>query len=154
MKLLLATFGIGVASALFPLINMEVFLAGVGALVDSIGIWPVAVIAATGQTIGKVLWYEFGRSSLQWRYLARKMERPRWQRNYNKVRSRTDDQPWNAMALLFVAATVGLPPLAVVSVIAGQLRFNRFLFIITTMVGRILRFAVVLGGVSWITRHF
>ena len=64
MKLLLATFGVAVASALFPLINIEAYIAGVAALVDRFGIWPVSVVAGLCQAVGKVLWYEVGRSSM------------------------------------------------------------------------------------------
>ncbi len=56
------------------------------------------------------------------------------------------------MAILFVSASVGLPPLAIMAVIFGQLRFNRWWFCITTGAGRTLRFAAVLGGVSWLVQ--
>jgi membrane protein DedA with SNARE-associated domain len=67
MGLLLTTFGVAVASALFPLINIEAYIAGVGALVETFGIWPVALVAGAGQAVGKILWYEVGRSSMNWR---------------------------------------------------------------------------------------
>lgn len=148
MKLLLATFGIAVASALFPLINIEAYIAGVGALVTSYGVWPVSVVAAAGQAVGKVLWYEVGRSSMRWPYIQKKMAAPAWQRQYLRVKTRTDDRPWVGIALLFLSATSGFPPLAIMAVLAGQLGFHRVWFVLTTFVGRTLRFAAVLGGVS------
>ena len=81
MGLLLATFGVAVASALFPLINIEAYIAGVGALVDTYGIWPVAIVAGAGQAVGKILWYEVGRSSMNWSYIRKKMESPSWQKS-------------------------------------------------------------------------
>ena len=148
MKLLLATFGVAVASALFPLINIEAYIAGVAALVDRFGIWPVSVVAGLGQAVGKVLWYEVGRSSMNWSYIQKKMESPRWQQQYAKVKARTDDRPWFGMGLLFFSAAAGFPPLAIMAVLAGQLHFHRLWFYLTTFVGRTLRFAGVLGTVD------
>lgn len=148
MKLLLATFGVAVASALFPLINIEAYIAGVAALVHSFGIWPVSMVAAAGQAVGKVVWYQVGRSSMRWKYIQKKMASAGWQRQYVRIKARTDKQPWTGMALLFVSATLGFPPLAIMAVIAGQLQFHRVWFYLTTFVGRTLRFAAVLGGVS------
>jgi membrane protein YqaA with SNARE-associated domain len=148
VKLLLATFGIAVASALFPLINIEAYIAGVAALVDSYGVWPVALVAAAGQVVGKAAWYEFGRSSMSWPYIQKKMAAARWQRQYERVKVRTDKRPWTGIALLFISATLGFPPLAVMAVLAGQLCFHRLRFYLTTFVGRTLRFAAVLGGIS------
>jgi membrane protein YqaA with SNARE-associated domain len=148
MKVLLATFGVAVASALFPLINIEAYIAGVAALGDTIGVWQLSCVAAAGQAVGKVFWYEIGRSSMNWSYIRKKMEAPRWQAQYTKWTERIDSRPWVGMALLFFSATLGFPPLAIMAVLAGQLRFNRFWFYVTTFVGRALRFAAVLGGVG------
>lgn len=151
MKLLLTTFAVAFASALIPLVNIEAYLATVGALVDSYGIWTVSVVAAAGQTLGKILWYEVGRSSMHWAYIRKKMESPRWQQQYDRVRERTHERPWVAVALLFFSATLGFPPLAVMAVLAGQLRFSRGWFVLTVFVGRVLRFAAVLGGIGWLS---
>lgn len=151
MRLLLATFGVAVASALFPLINIEAYIAGIGALVNQFGIWPVSVVAAAGQSVGKILWYEVGRSSMNWSYIRKKMDSDNWRRQYERLKARTDRQPWMGIVLLFASATIGFPPLAVMAVLAGQLHFNRFAFYLTTFVGRTLRFAAVLGGVSLLT---
>jgi membrane protein YqaA with SNARE-associated domain len=152
MKWLLATFGVAVASALFPLINIEAYIAGIAAAGEVSGIWSVSVVAAAGQTFGKIFWYEIGRSSMKWKYIQKKMESPRWQAQYDKWTSRIDDRPWLGMALLFLSATLGVPPLAIMAVLAGQLHFHRLWFYVTTFVGRALRFAAVLGGVDLLTR--
>ncbi len=151
MKLLLATFGVAVASALIPIINIEVYIAGIATLVDDYGVWPVSLVAAAGQAVGKAVWYEVGRTSMSWPYIQKKMAAPKWQRQYENVKVRTDNRPWLGSALLFVSATVGFPPLAIMAVVAGQLRFHRVWFYLTTFVGRTLRFVAVLGGVSLLT---
>jgi membrane protein YqaA with SNARE-associated domain len=150
MKVLLTTFAVAVASALIPLINIEAYLATVGALVDNYGIWPVSIVAAVGQVLGKIFWYEIGRSSMNWSYIQKKMESARWQQQYAKAKQRTDERRWVAISLLFCSATLGFPPLAVMAVLAGQLRFSRPWFYATTFVGRTLRFAAVLGGIKWL----
>ncbi|MGH3447065.1 MAG: VTT domain-containing protein [Nocardioidaceae bacterium] len=150
MKLLLATFGVAIASALFPLINIEAYIAGIGALVDNFGIWPVSFVAAAGQAVGKVFWYEVGRSSLNWRYIKKKMEAPAWQKRYDQVKTMTEERPWTGMGLLAVSAVLGFPPLAVMAVLAGQLKFHRVWFYAITFFGRSLRFAAVLGGVAYL----
>jgi membrane protein YqaA with SNARE-associated domain len=152
MKWLLATFGVAVASALFPLINIEAYIAGIAAAGETAGIWPVSLVAGAGQAIGKVLWYEIGRSSMNWAYIRKKMESPRWQQQYAKVTERIADRAWVGMSLLFVSATLGVPPLAIMAVLAGQLHFHRLWFYLTTFVGRTLRFAAVLGGVDLLTK--
>eukprot|EP01032_Pedospumella_encystans_P002549 gene2549-3000_t len=51
------TFGVSIASALFPLINMEVILGGMAATVGGHA-FTLAAIAGAGQTVGKIVWYE------------------------------------------------------------------------------------------------
>lgn len=152
MSLLLATFGVAVASALIPLINIEAYIAGIGALVANFGILPVSLVAGAGQTVGKIFWYEAGRSSLRWSYIKKKMESPGWKRRYDRLYQTTQRRPWMGMLLLFASAVTGFPPLAIMAVLAGQLRFHRIWFYGFTFVGRTIRFAIVLGGVAWIRR--
>lgn len=152
MKLLLTTFAVAVASALFPLINIEAYIAGVGALVTTFGVWPVSLVAGFGQSVGKVIWYHVGKSSMHWGYIQRKMESPRWQAQYERVKARTDARPWVGMALVFTSALTGFPPLAIMAVLAGQLALNEFWFYVNVFVGRTLRFAAVLGGVALLER--
>ncbi len=151
MKLLLATFGVGVVSSVFPLVNMEIYIGGVAAMVGDLNIWLVALAGGIGQSVGKVPWYEVSRSSMSWALVRRRMERPGWQLRYTKVKQRTHDKPWLAASLLFSSAVVALPPLAITAVLAGQLEFNRALFHTTIIVGRSLQFAALLGGIAWLT---
>jgi membrane protein YqaA with SNARE-associated domain len=153
MGLLLATFAMGVLSSLVPLINMETYVVGIGALIGDINIWLVAFVAGVGQSIGKIPWYEVSRRSMDWAYIKRKMEQPEWQRRYDKVKQTTDDRPWLGIALLFASSLIAIPPLAITAVLAGQLKFNRVAFHATIIVGRTLQFAALLGGVAWLTHQ-
>ena len=148
MRLLLATFGVAVASALIPLVNIEAYIAGVAALASSFGLWPLAAVAAAGQTVGKLVWYQVGRSSMNWRYIRKRLETPGWQRRYTRMHALIADRAVVGRALLFLSAILGLPPLAIMAVLAGQLAFHRLWFVLTILLGRTLRFAAVLGGIS------
>jgi hypothetical protein len=47
-------FAVCLVSALVPVVNAEAYLAGLGVLDQPAGIWLIAVVAAAGQTAGKV----------------------------------------------------------------------------------------------------
>ena len=148
--LLLTTFGVCVVSALVPLVNAEAYLGGVGILREGAGVWVLSGVAALGQMIGKVVWYFVGASSLRWRWVRRRIEAPSWQARYATWQRRTRGSPWLVGVLVFASALVGLPPFAIISVLAGQLAVPLSLFVITGLAGRWLRFAAVLGGVSFL----
>lgn len=148
--MLASAFGIAIVSAVCPLVNLEVYMAGVGAFGEDVGFWPVVLMAAFGQATGKLLWYQIGRSSMHWNFIQKKTQSPRWKRQFDRVKSQTERRPWMGTGLVFMSASVGLPPLAIMSVLTGQLHFNRLLFFATTVAGRSLRFAMVLGGAAWL----
>ncbi len=152
MDWILATLGVAIASAMIPLINLEAYLgalavtghAGEGAA----GLWLIAFVAALGQTVGKVIFYELGRSSLQWGWVRRHIETPKRQQALARWQAKVDDNRLGAGLLVFASASAGIPPLLVIAVIAGQLRVNRAVFVVNVLIGRTLRFAAVLFGVG------
>lgn len=148
MTLLLATFGVCLLSAVFPLVNAETYLGALAAAGHGSHIWTVAAAAAAGQTCGKLLFFALGRSSLDWAWVRRKTESPRWQARMVTWQRRTQDNPWSVTALIGASAVLGVPPLAVISVLAGQLRASLPLFTVAVLTGRTLRFTAVLAGVS------
>ena len=150
MKDVLTLFALGFASALVPIINIEAYLAVRAAVTDVGSVWTLSFVAAVGQMAGKLIWYQIGASSLGWGWVRRKVEKPKAQARLNLWRSRTHERPVLAGALVFVSALVGLPPFAILAVLAGQLRMSLTLFLTLGFVGRWLRFVVVLGGVGWL----
>ncbi len=154
MSVLLATFAVAIASALIPLINIEGYIAGVNVLTDPVNIWVLSTAAAAGQAVGKVFWYEVGRNALRWPYVRRKMEKPGWRKQYDRAKRLTDERPLAGAGLLALSAVAGFPPLAVMAVLAGHLRFHRLWFYAITFAGRLLRFAAVLAGVAWLSAFF
>ncbi|MGB3594931.1 MAG: hypothetical protein WBG89_08175 [Ornithinimicrobium sp.] len=148
---LLVTYVTCLVSAVFPLVNAEAYLVAVSFATDSPRIWLLSGVAAAGQTTGKLLWYEAARRSLSWPWVAKKLDRPQTQETLTRWRERFDAKPWLWSSVLFLSATVGLPPLLVLAVIAGQLQVSRIWFTSTVLVGRTLRFAAILGGLDWVT---
>jgi membrane protein YqaA with SNARE-associated domain len=149
---LLSILAIGFASALVPIINIEAYLGIRAALADVSHVWLLGLVAATGQMVGKLIWYYVGASSLSWGFIRRRIEQPKQQARLQLWRRRTAERPVAAGGLVFVSALVGVPPFAVLSVVAGQLRMNLALFVALGLSGRWLRFVAVLGGVDSLHR--
>lgn len=154
--LLVGTFFYCIGSALVPFLNAEAYISGVATMAGhqldtTLGLWLVALVAAGGQMVGKTVWYMAGRHALEWAWLARKTAKPKWQATLSRWQRRIGDRTWVAALVLLASATVGFPPFAILSVIAGQLRIALPLFLATGMVGRTLRFAGILGAASWLT---
>ncbi len=148
MKLLLGTFLFSVASALVPVLNVEIYLAALPNVEERA--FEFAVVAGTGQTLGKIIWFYAGIHSMKVSWLKRKMETEKWQASYLKWHRRIVGRPVLAGTIVFVSAFSGFPPLAIIAVLAGSLRMNLPVFIGTTLVGRILRFWLVLEGAEWV----
>ncbi len=147
----LSLAGVAFASALVPLINIEAYLIGLGALTGSGSVWLLAAVAGVGQMAGKLVWYYLGANALRWGWVRRKVEKPKAQEKLELWRSRTHDRPVFASALVLASAASGFPPFAIVSVLAGQLRMSLTIFLVAGIIGRTLRFAAFLGGADWIS---
>lgn len=148
MGLILGTFLFSFGSALIPVLNVEAYLAVVAAKADTLPhIW-LALIAALGQGLGKVVWYYAGVHSLKMTWMQKKMETEKWQASYEKWHERIVGRPVTAGLISFASAVTGFPPLAVISVLAGALRMNFVVFFTTVLAGRTIRFWLVLEGVG------
>lgn len=147
---LLALLGVGFASALVPLINLEAYLGVRAGVADMGSIWLLGFVAGLGQMFGKVLWYYLGANALRWSWIRKKVEQPKAQERLGRWRRKTEERPALAGLLVFVSAASGFPPFAIVAVLAGQLRMNLLMFFVLGLLGRWLRFAAVLGGVAWL----
>lgn len=146
----LSLLAIAFASALIPLVNIEAYLGLRAAFADMGDIWMLGFVAAAGQMAGKIIWYYIGASSLEWGWIKRRIEHPKQQARLEKWRARTDSRPVFAGGLVFASALTGLPPFAILAVLAGQLRMSVSLFLVLGLLGRWLRFVTVLGGVGWL----
>jgi membrane protein YqaA with SNARE-associated domain len=153
VKLIIGTFLFSVASALVPILNVEAYLAAVAIKAQNLSDWQLAAVGAGGQTAGKILWYFAGTQSLRIRWIRQKMETEKWQLSYERWHERIVGRPVFAGLISFTSAVTGFPPLAVIAVLAGTLRMNFAIFVATVMLGRTIRFWLVLAGVSVLFGH-
>jgi len=149
MSLLASIFGVSIASALLPLINIEIILAGLATQVSGGQTLGLALAAGTGQTIGKVIWWFAAEKSMESRFVQRKLEKPKWRDGYERWSRRIHEKPWYAAFIIFVSSAGGVPPLLVLAIVAGSLKMPLWAFIPTVWVGRVLRFWFILAGVAF-----
>ncbi len=137
------TFLYCVLSALVPVANAEVYLVGVAVTTDAPNVL-LALAAASGQVLGKMAFYLLGRGVLDVSRLRRHARTTgRWTERMTRVREWCARHPWGPSALTVVSAVTGLPPFAVVSVLAGTLRMQWWLFAVCGLAGRFVRFLAV-----------
>jgi membrane protein YqaA with SNARE-associated domain len=153
VKLIIGTFLFSVASALIPILNVEAYLAAVAIKAHHLSDWELAAVGGAGQGAGKVLWYVAGTQSLRIRWIQQKMDTEKWQLSYARWHERIVGRPVLAGGISFTSAVTGFPPLAVIAVLAGTLRMNFVIFIVTVLVGRTIRFWLVLAGVGMLFGH-
>jgi membrane protein YqaA with SNARE-associated domain len=146
----LGLFLVAIASALVPLINIEVYLIGLAAVSSDTHIWFLAAVGGAGQMLGKVVWFYLGANSLRWSWIRKRLEKPKAKAKLELWQARTNERPAVGAALLFVSGVSGFPPFAIVAVLAGQLRMRFVTFLVVGFVSRTLRFAAFLGGAGWL----
>ncbi|WP_457255472.1 hypothetical protein [Pedococcus sp. P5_B7] len=173
--LLFGALGAGAVSGLVPVINAEALLTA--ATAGNPHLWlGLAVSLTVGQCFAKVLIYLTAREGphrlhpdgrvgrvvdrVRARARARSGGRTRrpwsvghgarvpvWLRPERLVRLLARPLPGTSVVLL--SATVGLPPLAAVSVVAGTARLRLPLFVAGCLTGRLARFALI----AWPVAH-
>ena len=148
MILLLSTFGVSVASALLPLINIELYLGGLSAVGSGEAV-SLGIVAGAGQSIGKIFWYEVAKRSIDSKRIQKRLSAPKTRQAYDRWVGTMQGRPWYGGAVLFAAALAGIPPLLVMAAVAGALKMPYWVFLPTIFVGRALRFYLVLVGVGF-----
>lgn len=134
----LTTFGVAVASAVIPVINIEIYLLGASALAPREMVIPLIVAGTLGQVIGKIALYYAGTGAL-------KIPGKRLQAALQKMNTQMQERPRMGNALVFVSATAGLPPYYLVTLAAGAAKMNLPMFLAVSLVGRLIRFAIVVA---------
>jgi len=129
-------FGLSIVSALLPWFNGEVIVVSFAALMRApADLALLAVFAAAGQMLGKCLlyWVGFRAGRL---HVDRNGRLERW-------RERLRGRRLQALGLVFVSSTIGIPPLYLTTLAAGTvgMRFSGFLG--AAACGRVIRFAAV-----------
>lgn len=165
--LLLGLIALGMASGLLPVVNAEALLTT--AALTRPELWLAASVSiALGQGAAKVLIYLTAREGpgrLTFAGPARRLVnrlagvvrrerhagtaashrgRPRWDRLMGLLAA-----PLPGTTVVALSATLGFPPLALVSVMAGTARLRLPLFVGACLAGRLVRFAVI----AWPVAH-
>jgi len=134
----LTTFGVAVLSAVIPVVNIEIYLLGASALAPRHMVIPLIVAGTLGQVIGKIALYYAGSGAL-------KIPGKRLQGALQRMNTQMQERPRMGSALVFVSATLGLPPYYVVTLAAGAARMNLPVFLAVSLVGRLIRFTIVVA---------
>ena len=142
-----SVLGASVASALLPLINIEAILA-VSISQAPQHVWGLIIAATVGQMIGKIIWYWGGMHVDRAPWVNRQLEKPKAKASLDRWHERAEGRPWFTAGLLLVSAAVGFPPYAITAVLADILRVPFWIFLVTGLVGRGLRFWAVVFGTS------
>jgi membrane protein YqaA with SNARE-associated domain len=131
-------------AGLIPVVNAEIWVGGIAAVVATRAPLPaVVVLAAAGQMAAKVLLYyaALGAVSLPTGRYQEKVARARaWV-------SRWKERP---KLVLGASAVTGLPPFYVISLLAGALEIRLRTFLIIGMSGRVVRFGLLAAGVWYL----
>lgn len=150
MILWLTTFAFSIASALLPFLPMEVYIVGAAASDPGLGSSiALGIAAGAGATVGKIVWYEAAHRSIESRWAQKKLAQPKVRASYEKWTARMQGRPWYAAGIIFVAASVGIPPLLAMAAVAGILKMPMWVFVPTVLVGRSIRFTLLFLGVDF-----
>lgn len=146
----LTTCVFSLASALLPFLPMEVYILGAGAKYGhSLGdAFSLGIAAGVGATFGKIIIYHVALHGSRTKWIQSQLERPRMAAAYERWLDRMQGRPWYDIAIMFVAACVGIPPLLAMAAVAGFLKMPMWGFIPTVLVGRSIRFGLLFMGVD------
>jgi membrane protein YqaA with SNARE-associated domain len=139
MSLFLAwitTFGVAFASAVVPVIPIEIYLLGAAALAPREFALPLALAAALGQMVGKILVYYAGTGAV-------KLPGRHLQTAITRAHEYMARRPRSGASVMFVSAVAGFPPFVLMTLVAGAARMNLPLFLIIGLVGRFIRFGLI-----------
>jgi len=143
-------FLVGIGSALLPIfINAEIFVGGLGAMVSSrLTIVLVILSLVIATTIGKAFVFQLARRGS--RKIRSSVERkPPRNAFFAQVRRISDwllsllDRPYAGALTAFSSSLTGLPPLAIVTIVAGASRQPQWLFLTAVFVGRMIQFLAI-----------
>lgn len=154
---LLTTAGTAALGAVFPLVNIELYLLGVVSTVDGVSWWAFALAAAVGQVAAKTLFYVAGRGGFALgERLTERLEKNRngrWADWLDTFHRRTQEHPWWGMGVLAISAVPGLPPYSLMCLLSGAAGLPLLGFLASSLAGRVGHFLIVAGApgvLSWL----
>ncbi len=149
LALAATAFAFGVGSSLLPMfLNAEAYVLALGALTESrvFLIWLIAALSV-GTVIGKMLVFELARKGRQ-RLTRRERREPRHRitlrfRQFSEWMLGLLDRPYLGAATVFVSSAFMVPPLAIVTILAGASRQPLWLFSLMVLIGRTLQYLAI-----------
>jgi membrane protein YqaA with SNARE-associated domain len=137
------TFAVSLIAGLVPLVNTEVFLVALVRLgvERSSQLAPIVVFAAVGQMVAKAILYYTGRSLLD-------LPRGRYKDKVLLLRAKIDRWQSKPYLIYAVSSVLGLPPFYLTVLAAGAMRIRFDAFLVIGVLGRILRFAIIVA-IAW-----
>jgi membrane protein YqaA with SNARE-associated domain len=162
VELVALTVGVGLLSALVPVVNAELYLLAIVATASPVAGAGAVVGLAVGQVAGKACLFLAARrgrdAGARWRSRRAPAPPPLEPAAWRRRLSRWTlgglgllDRGLPAAGVLFASAAVGMPPLAVTTVAAGARRTPASLFVACALSGRLVRFGVLAAPpvVAW-----
>ncbi|MEV7397047.1 VTT domain-containing protein [Aeromicrobium sp. NPDC092404] len=174
LALIGAAIAVGIGAALLPVfVNAEVYVVTMGATVDSKPFLAVLIlIHVIATTIGKAFVFQLARRGTNKirmvtpkpprnrvmavsRSLGHRLARTRLAKGIKKVSDwllSLLDRPYSGGLTAFMSSLIGVPPLAIVTILAGASKQPQWLFLTMVFTGRLLQFlaiAFLLHEVSW-----
>lgn len=147
LAILGAALAFGIGSAVFPLLNAEAYVVGLGALVQTSWILLLAVVALTvGTVLGKAIVFVLvRRGSERFRVDPEERRPPRtaftaWLRRTGDLMLALLDRPVAGALVVFASSLLSVPPLAVVTFVAALSRQRLAVFLMMVLVGRGLQY--------------
>jgi membrane protein YqaA with SNARE-associated domain len=136
-----SALGFGLLSALVPVVNAELWVAGAAALLPKSRYPAMLALFTMGTMLGKGLVF-MGAEKLAARATPKVRER------IERVSSLLHRRPAMAWPVVFLSAVVGVPPYYPITIAAGIVRMGLATFFVVGFVGRLARFAAIAYGVS------
>jgi membrane protein YqaA with SNARE-associated domain len=157
LALLGAAFAFGIGSALLPVVlNAELYVVGMGAFVPK-SLLAIAILSlGIGTVVGKAIVFELVRrgSTKVRQTVERKPPRNAFTSAMRDIGDRLLkllDRPYLGAATVLASSLTGVPPLAVVTILAGASRQPRTLFLSMVFIGRTSQFLALAFLVHGVT---
>jgi len=137
----LASFVVAMISGVFPLVNAEIYLAGI--VVASPVSWPSLIVLGVIIACGQMVTHSFLFHAAHGVANAGSKRREKLEARIARARARVAKWGNKRIALLCTSATLGLPPFLLTCLAAGALEIPYRLFVSIGLAGRILRFTAI-----------
>lgn len=136
LALCFSTFAGCLIGSFIPLVNTELVVLGAAAVAPPGLTIPLILIASITQMMGKSVLYYAAAGLVT-------LPAGRWSDRLDRAIASAQRYTTGSTTLLFASATTGMPPFYLTSVASGALRLDFRRFFIVGLIGRTLRFSVI-----------